>query len=243
MIPSDLAQSRGDIMREIADLKRQIQELRAERKLGASTIESGTLRVVDNNGTIVALIGDLSEFSPGQRGFWLGRPGPEPSQAISVFGTGEGGDSGFVGVWDREGNYIVTDDAESGRGLGRPYLPVTFAEITAPTATTTSATFTDLAIGYGPLHHPVLYVLLLVQSGAGTAGEARITLNGAAVGAVATIGTAVFTTATIGPFDVPTPPDYSQINDFRIQARRTAGANSVGVRVISVLCVESAYAP
>lgn len=240
-----MIQSKGDIMRRFADLERQIRELRAERRLASSTIAAGgTLRVVDTHGTVVAVIGNLDEVIPGKHGFWLGRPGLTPSQAVSVFGTGEGGDLGFVGLWDRAGNYIVTDDAESGQGLARPYLSLPIGELSAPTATTTSGTFVDVAAGATALHHPVLYAYMLVRSDNGTTtGEVRLTLNGNVIGSTISIAGNEFAIRTIGPFDVSPLPVFTQINTIAAQARRTAGAGNIGLRVLSILGLESAYTP
>lgn len=246
MIESDLAQSRGDIMREIADLKREIRELRAERRLGASTIAAGgTLRVVDSNGTVVAMIGNLAEVAgEGQQGFWLGRPGLSTSQAISVFGTGEGGDLGFVGLWDRAGVYIVTDDAESGQGLARPYLSMTMGDFLTVPPTITSGTFVDVAVGLAAIHHPVLVANVLVYSSTGvTTGEAQLAINGTPVGTPISIAGGEFGSRDIGPFELgPARPAYDQLVGISVQARRTAGAGQIGVRVLSMLGLEGAYA-
>lgn len=249
-LPSDMIASQGDVMRRLVDLEREVRELRAERRLesatigrGGITVRGGAIRAVDENGTVVAVLGDLAEVSgEGQQGFWLGRPGPSPSQAISVFGTGEGGDGGFVGVWDRAGTYIITDDAESGAGLARPYLVSTMGELTVP-PTTTSGSFVDMAIGTAALHHPVLYATVLVYSSAGgTTGEARLAINGAGDGPTISIAASEFAVRDIGPFEITTRPLYEELVGISAQARRTAGAGQIGIRVLSLLGLESAYA-
>src|SRR5689334_6620819 len=122
MIPADHLTPPGqpdDIYRRLADMERELRELRAERKAERTTISGGTLKVVDTDGGLLAALGDLGS---GYRGTVINRAGG--STAFAIYGTGSGSLSGFVGLYDRSGNYIVTDDAASSRGLARPYIPL-----------------------------------------------------------------------------------------------------------------------
>ncbi|HEX5542461.1 MAG TPA: hypothetical protein VFX60_13020 [Micromonospora sp.] len=236
------------LVRDVQRLKRELRELRAARRLESATIgqggitikDGGSLRIVDEDGNVIARFGDLSEFGDGMKGVILQRAGGE--QAFSFYGTGVG-DEGFVGIYDRSGNYIVTDDAHSRRGLARPYIPLHVGEIVQPVATTTSGSFTDVLTGANVIQHPVLYAHLLVQAGdASTAGQVRLALDGAAIGPTLTVSAGSYTFASIGPFAVPSPGPYAALRTLSVQARRSAGASTIGVRVMSLLGLESAYA-
>lgn len=254
------------LYRRIDQLEREIRELRASRRLESASIGGGGLRVKDGgsvtvdggsveisagsmeisggrltvydvDGMPLARLGDLGS---GFRGTWLGRAGGEI--AMAVYGTGPGRDAGFVGLYDRSGNYIVTDDAMSRRGLARPYLHMMVGEITPPTATTTSESFVDLAAGYTSVHHPVMHAYLLVRADdSTTAGEARLALNGEGIGPTLTIRAGSYAFEHIGPFKVPDPGDYASLKRLSVQARRTTGTGTIGVRVMSIIGLESSW--
>lgn len=244
MTIGDAAISQGDVMRRLRDLERLVRELHAGRRLEAASIgrggisiqDGGALRVIDTDGTYLAWTGLLAD---GQRGTVLRRTGGE--LAFAVHGSGSD-DVGFVGIYDRAGQYIVTDDAASGRGMARPYIPVPMGEVMVPTATTTSATFVDLAAGLMPVQHPVLYAYLLVRASDGsTAGEVQMTLDGIQVGDTLPVSVGAYAIAAIGPAPLPATYQYGSLQQVRVQARRTAGAGDIGVRVLSVLGLESAF--
>lgn len=65
MIESDLARSPGDIMGEIADLKRAVRELQAGRRLEAATIKDGALVVLDAASAERIRLGRLADASFG----------------------------------------------------------------------------------------------------------------------------------------------------------------------------------
>lgn len=241
-----------DPVRQLYDrlnkLEAEVRELRATRRLEAASIgaggitvkDGGTVKVIDAAGNTLAVLGDLSSVIGGRRGVWLGRADGSP--AIAVYGTGPD-DTGFVGIYDLSGNYIITDDVYSRRGLGRPYLQLSVGEITAPTATTTSGTFTDLLTGRNSVQHPVLYAYVLVRASDGTtAGEVRLALDGTAVGPTIAIAAGEYAFKDVGPFRVPDPGTYGSLKGLAVQARRTAGAGNVGVRVMSILGLESSWA-
>ncbi|SCL31909.1 hypothetical protein GA0070616_4355 [Micromonospora nigra] len=243
----DNAVSSGDIMRRLRELEKQVEQLNAARRLESASIgrgglvikDGGALRVVDEDGRSIAWFGLNADT--GQRGVVLRRAGG--ALAFAAYGTGEGGDTGFVALYDLAGQYIVTDDVASGRGLARPYIPVPMGEVAVPTATTTSSTFVDLASGLWPVQHPALHAYLLVRADDGsTTGEVRLTLDGVQVGDVLSVTAGQYTYATIGPAPTPGIYPFGSLRTLAMQARRTAGSGSIGVRVLTVVGVESALA-
>ncbi|MFG1847769.1 hypothetical protein [Micromonospora carbonacea] len=241
----DIAISPGDIMRRLRDLERQVRELLAGRRLEAASIgrggvtvkDGGAIRVRDTDGSLLVWMGNLGNDL---RGSVLYRAGG--SAALGVFGTGTGGDVGFIGMYDRSGNPIVTDDVLSGRGLARPFIPLQVNEVSVPTATTTSGTFTDVAVGMVSVQHPVMYAYLLVRaSDVTTAGEVRLALQGVGIGPTVTVDAGAYVYTSVGPFALTDPPPYGVIRGLSVQARRTAGAGTIGVRVMSIMGLESAF--
>lgn len=232
-------------------LEREVRELRAARRLESAAIgagglairDGGSVWVYDSDGSLMSVIGELPWLGEGVRGFVLGRSGGH--EGIAAYGSGSGTGAGFVGMYDLAGNYVVTDDTFSGRGLGRPYIPLQVGEISVPTATTTSGSFTDVASGFNPIQHPVLYADLLVRSDdASTTGQVRIAIDNTAVGPTINVSGGEYAFRSIGPFKVTvSETNYGELHTVSVQARRTAGSGSIGVRVLSLLGLESAYAP
>ncbi|WP_320067861.1 hypothetical protein [Micromonospora sp. RTGN7] len=232
------------LYQRLADLEAEMRELRAARRLESAAIGAGGLTVRDG-GTVA--VDDTSS----NRMLWLGqvpfgdgttKPGmvafrattndPNRTVAMSLF-------DGVFALWDRRGTIVVSTDEVSGSGLARPYIPVQVGDWNAPTNTTTSATFTDMALGYNVIQHPVLHVHLLVRaSDATTAGQARVTIDGTPAGPTTTITAGAYSDMLIGPFAV-TPT--AGLRMVAVQARRTAGTGTIGVRVLSIVGLESAY--
>ncbi|TYB97127.1 hypothetical protein FXF53_20500 [Micromonospora sp. WP24] len=236
------------LMRRIDELAAEVRELRAGRRLESASIgrggvtvrEGGTVRVYDPDGRRIAQLGDLSDFIEGYRGVWLGRANGQP--AFIASGTGDNGEAGYAAMYDPAGNYIVSDDVIAGRGLGRPYIPLPLGEVSPPTATTTSGSFTDLATGVFPMQHKGLYAYLLVRaSDATTAGEARVAIDGTQRGSTLPITAGSYAFASIGPFATELTDEYGSFHGVSVQARRTAGTGTIGVRVLSMIGLDSAW--
>ncbi|GIJ25488.1 hypothetical protein Vqi01_06500 [Micromonospora qiuiae] len=243
----DNAISKGDLGRRLYDLEQLVRELIAGRRLEAASIgrggvtvkDGGTFRVKDIDGVDLAWMG--LDPQSGLRGTVLRRAGG--AVAFAAFGTGAVGDSGFAALYDLAEQYVVSDDIASGRGLARPYIPVQLGEVTIPTTTTTSGTFTDMAAGTMPVQHPVLFAHVLARASDGTtAGEVRMTLNGEQVGEPATVDAGAFVHMYLGPATVDAVYEYGHLHRVRVQARRTAGSGEIGVRVMSMHGLESAWA-
>lgn len=201
------------LVERVRRLESQLRELRASRRLESASIRGGTFTVLDTDGRTIARFGDLGN---GYRGVYL---------------------------YDRASNYVFSDDVFAGAGLARPYVPLTVGGLDAPPATTTSGTMVDLAAGSCIVQHAGLYLHLLVRASDGTtAGEAQLTVGGVQVGSTLTIPAGASTEAVIGPAAVGTAGGtYGSIQRVAVQARRTAGAGTIGVRVLSLLGVDSSW--
>lgn len=228
------------LQRRVADLERTVTELRAARRLAASAIDAsdGSLRVIDG-GVELLRIGALDGSFHGTE--VKRRTG---DLAMSAWSTAPD-DPGFVApLWDLSGNYVITDDVESRRGLARPYLGIPMGDaLSFPQATTNLSTFTTVAFGWSALENPVLYMTLLTRSDSvGTTGEVQMGIDGTQVGPVVPVAANTFSFASIGPF-AHGITDYAVVHNIALNARRTAGTGNIGARVLTLLGVESSALP
>lgn len=243
MIPSDQAPPNVDwLVRRVTDLERQVRELQAGRRLEAATIGSGGITV--KGGTLRALYPDggeaflagLHHLASGTpvRGIVVRRPGNVLS--FWSFAREDGTGNSFWALFDRAGNIVVSDDAESGEGLARPWLPYVgrpSSDYVTPLSTT-SGTFTPLWTYAGVRQHPRTTARLLVQTDAGTTAEVQLrdTNNNTVVAGPEAVGASAntyvdLTGALTGPF--------SGFIKVDVEARRVSGTGSV--RVVLVYAV------
>jgi hypothetical protein len=140
-------------------------------------------------------------------------------------------------LWDANGQALIGADTATGHGLASPYIPVSLGvgSVVLPTATTTSATFDVLAIGRYRPQNPRLWAYVLCRSSDGsTTGEIKVTVAGVDLDAPQTIAAAEYGYHEFGPTVLPIPYVHGVAVDVEVKARRTAGAGTIGARVISV---------
>lgn len=237
----------------INDLRRRIFNLEVARPLEAATVErggvtvtkGGSIRVVDVDGTVIAVIGALPAAYNRIDG---------SSQPGVIFYREDGSKAAFLGdlnplvppykqsfqMMDRAGNVWAADDTNGGQGVALPYLSMGPAQSNAaPTDTTTSATFTTVQTWTGYWMSPRLFSQIIVRASDGTtAGEARITdANGVQIGSTVTIAAGAFAFANIGPAAIP--GTFGTGISLNYQVRRTAGAGTIGLTCISAIGVQS----
>lgn len=141
MAIGDAAFSSGDIMRRLRQLETEVRELRSARRLESSTIGEGGLKVKGEGGILVQNGGDLEVTDGGE--FRVMHPSGSALVAVFQHASGKyqisirrddstaafqirthSNGEQFWALWDRESRILVSDDAESGKGLARPWLPV-----------------------------------------------------------------------------------------------------------------------
>jgi hypothetical protein len=141
---------------------------------------------------------------------------------------------GFTGIYDGQGNVVISDDAGATQGLARPWIPVTFmntAEYTSPPSTrqTTNTTDTAVVSAFFQAQHPKMHYVAYVQNpGAGTCeykfkdGSGNTLASGTSTGGF-----------VIGDFSLN---GWSFGTDFQMDLtiRRSAGAGAVGITLISL---------
>lgn len=252
MIPSDQSPAGPDwITRRLTDLERQVRELQAGRRLEAATIGAGGLRVKNGGGVTIQDGGDLliqggqlrAQSSTGVEQLYVG----PISYAGVPAGTGwivrrytgspvltlEGSDPErqFLAIRDGQGNIVFSDDAVSGQGLARPWLPVTWAGSDyTQWPGTTSGSFASVLETALPRQQPQIFMRIRHTADvSGTTGELRVMCNGVQLGATIPV-TFTITTTDIGPVALP-PGPFSSVMGLAVDGRRTAGTGAVRAMV------------
>lgn len=230
-----------DLVREIAALRKRIDDLEAGRRSTATavdagnfTVKSGTFRVTNpNTGNNVIYMGTITTGGGWASQGWLYRRG-NGTHAFALYGDDD--DAQFWALYDETGNIIFSEDSGAGMGIGRPWLPLAFVDstsVSAPTATTTSASYTALQVCRYRKQHPKVRMYVLCRASDGTTeGEVRLGLGGSPatqIGQNIIVTAGMYSAATITG-DVP--GNFDDEMELEVQARRTAGAGTIGVRVM-----------
>ena len=142
------------------------------------------------------------------------------------------------------GTGLVTNDKAF--GLDRPYLAWNVyptAQETTPAVTTTSAAFVALLTCAIEPQHPRIRVRVLAKTGAGTSGEVRIVdrATGTVLAGPLVVGAAATVEDNLdGTLVDPTLSGAGAPMRVDVQARRTGGANDIGVLIIYAVGIGSA---
>lgn len=226
-----------DLVARLVDMERRLKDIEKGTGIGSTTIDSGSLNVTDGSisiGTIPSvyfgqIIINESYFSTG----WYFRR-MDASTALTL--DGDDVSSQFLSHLDRAQNIVVADDGPGGTGLARPHLNITFVEHSniLPTNTTTSGTLTPLVTARYQKQQPRIRVDVLARSSDGsTTGEIQLKDVGinTLLGSPTSITAGFYGVVTLGPFDVAGA--HMETIEVEIQARRTAGAGTIGIRVMN----------
>lgn len=264
----DAAFSKGDYMRRLAALEREVQQLRSARRLESATIGEGGLTVKGAGGITMKSGGDIlvedggdirildggelhvihpdgnpllhvrKSFGTGAYEIAIRREANEPAFAIQTQPDG----TQYWSLWDRSGRLIVSDDANSGHGLARPWLPVPLAMKFVPdTAQGTPYSYavidsgqitaqTQLWEGRVSISHPKITVDGVWGRGSGNVNTTyRLKVNGTTIGSWNETGLSV---GQRGPFDTTdlVGTDWATIE---ITCVATSGSGAVACQVLS----------
>lgn len=224
------------LAREVADLKREMQELRAARSLEAATLGAGGLvikdggewRVLHDNGTELMAV---RRNAAGAYVIILRRD--DGSVAFEIQSLNPASNGQYWALKDRLGQIVVSDDAVTGDGMARPWLPIPFVRIdTAPpvnsgVGVTQSGSFVGVYEAFTNRTHPHVEARLYLSANADgvTTGEGRLMLDGVQVGSTITITAGAQTNVTIVSKRITVP--LHQRVQLVYEIRRTAGLQNV----------------
>lgn len=153
------------------------------------------------------------------QGFYFKRP----DGSLSLWGYSTDNGSGWLGLYDRMGNIIISDDGASGKGLARPWLTYNVQrtkEVIDPSDKVTTGTWTPVQTIAGRAQHPKIYVYGLFQVFDSDTAQWR--LKDTDTGEILytnPISTAVWAGCTVNH------PDYFFDKEFKydIEVRRASG--------------------
>lgn len=212
---------------------------------GFDVTGNGQVRIFGSGGLKLISPDDVEIFSSAGWGSPYEEPDGDPqpmiqirrTDGVGVFFMGDPfpGFDGYQQFWafyDHEGTIIVGDDILSGRGLARPYGPMTVTSSKDDVTPVSTAAFAEVHVIAGEVQNPRLEVPLTVTAPGTGAGEVQIVHLGS--GTIVAGPTAVPTGTSIAPFyefDVPLSVPMFTHQYFSVQTRRTSGTGNITSRV------------
>lgn len=218
MAPTNLPEDEGSRMRR---LERELKAVRDRVGLVAAKFR-GEFEVL--HATAGTWLLKLGKGGNGKYFFSLRR---DNGTAAIELGTHSNGNQFWAG-WDNAGNIVSAEDAASGQGLSRPWLPhgtVNVLSTAIPTHGTGSYIATQ-STGSVQKQQPYVELEALVLSTGGGVGDARFTINGTAVGTVMPITAGSFGWQAIQT--VALPGNFSDRVKIEVETQRTNGVGAVG---------------
>lgn len=233
--------SPGWINRELADLRREIRELRAARSLESSEILKGGLLIKGEGGVKMAAPDGTVIFEASCNPY---NPDPDGKPQPSVFfsrndGTiamaledpipDEDGYFQFIRIYDRAGHEVFAEDATAGQGIANPWIPLMmYPSRYTDWPKSTSGTFEDIWGCQFAAKNPTLTLGAKYTSDAsGTTGECRFQLNGTTIGNTQAFGFGIGTTYLASYVNLPAGVSVNDFVSVTLQVRRTGGTGNV----------------
>ena len=145
-------------------------------------------------------------------------------------------------VKDQSGTTLIANDS-TGFGLKRPYLEwhaYPTAQETTPVDSTSSGSFVSLVTVSNEPQHPRIRVRVRAVTGAATSGEVRLVdrATGQVIAGPLVVGLATAVESNLeGALVAPTLSGGGAPMRVDVQARTTAGANTIGVLVMHAVGV------
>lgn len=235
-----------ELLEEFRKLKSRLERLERTPRAISASIDTGTFTVVSpDTGLVVALFGQLPSLynridGTPQSGIILYR---EDGTMAAILADLNPLVPPFKQSWqvlDRNNHVIFADDTNSGVGMALPWLPWSgFQSNSPPTDTTTSGTFVTVQTTVGYKINARIQMQLLIRSDSvGTTGEVQVVDQSSnVIDAIIAVPSASFFYMQLGP--TPLAGGYLDPISLFVQARRTAGTGTIGVRGIYVMGLQS----
>lgn len=204
---------------------------------GGMVMEGGLFRLVDRNGVSVVYFGDVTAGEEVSRGFIF-----RFDSGTLAFAMGGAPGAQSWGLRDRAENLVVSNDADTGVGLARPYIPLHMTP--SPEAQTSGTSFipshdatsyTRLWYGFNPIFHPRVEIGVGTATSGGGTTEWRLLINGSdQTGTVSGSGTQTVTVpgwgSTVNPGDTV---------ELTLEIRAAGGATRAFARVDKIFSLQS----
>lgn len=194
------------------------------RRGGLTLLDDAFIRMVDDNGDEIVYIGPDNE---GKQIIRIRREG-----GADVLYTYTAGGRQFWALTDNTRQIVFSDDAVSGQGIARPWIPIPVITTRFDELPSTDAPDWDLlqTTVFRPKQQPFWKVTLKhCSTAADTSGEARLVLDGVQVGEI--IPVQWFNSwVDVGPF--PIPGTHMSLHQLELFARRTSGTGRVGANML-----------
>jgi hypothetical protein len=221
------------------DIQKRVGVLENTPRATNTSVDTGHWKVIASNGVTLADFGDQGpSFGRG----WVFRRG-EGGEAAFALGGNQVSGRQFWRLIDNDANDIITDDAQSGQGLARPYIPylavrsVDTAQATLA-MTTTSSTFVNAYEFHGPKQHPRIDVQYICNVPAGLTAEIQLvdtTSTSMVIAGPNSAGVGFGISSLIGQTVGTHMADINVVLQFRV----ASGAGTIGLTVIHALGVQS----
>jgi hypothetical protein len=225
------------IDRIVADMQRRLAALEAGGRAGSTSVDSGRLAI--SGGTFEVGPAPSVYFGPINGSFgWQFKK----DDGTLVFEVGGSPGNQFWDFRDDEGNFILSDDTNSGFGLANPWLPVPcYPHYNGtgpnPLMTTTSASFTGAWITRTIVQQPYIFFNMLCRNTADgvTTGEIQLrdNTNSVVADGPTVLGANFFSRVTLGPYPLFGAALHKDELEMEVQIRRTAGTGTVGVVMLN----------
>ncbi|MGW8767672.1 hypothetical protein ACWGN5_34885 [Streptomyces sp. NPDC055815] len=247
-VPQDLLDRLNKVESEVRQLRGRAQMRPRMDQISNGRVviaEGGSLEVLAPDGTGLVGVGAFSDWwnhpdGSKQQGVVMQREDGTTAFSIRAFPDAGLGGAGTqaVGIWDRTGHHVISDDTTSGRGIGSPALPMPFQPLPPANEVITTSSFVGCWFASIQAHNPVATLQLEFAAAPGATCEIKVQYRLASeaswsdiqtdsVAAPANAGALVSKTAWYTfPLD---RAEFEQLVFVRIQGRQKAGID--GVRV------------
>lgn len=221
-----------DYVRRTLDITDRLDTLENTPRATNTSVDAGHFKFLATNGIVMVDFG-FGTGDPGLGPGWIFRRGINGNSAFYLGGNQVSGNQ-FWRLCDNELNDIITDDAQSGQGLARPYLPYpTIDALSAsntPQATTTSTTFALGGLVRGFKQHPVIDLQYIITTPAGVSAEVQLVDSSPTTDVIIagpnTHGPSSF---TYGRLQGPIDGAHMRELDITLQYRVSSGAGTIGI--------------
>jgi hypothetical protein len=222
----------SNLIDQVIALRKEVAELRKRVGIGNATISGGTftvrqdgaIRMVDGSGNLVLYFGPDDN---GRQIIRIARDGGREVLYTYAIANGEQ----YWALTDRTNTIVVSDDAVSGSGMARPWIPVSFERVRfKDMPTVTNASFETVWEANFNRSHPYIELYSVDGCDTGTTGAAQVvitdpTTNTATVVDSWTNGSGLGR-AYRGPYPLPGETYVGPVR-VAVQYRRTGGTGNV----------------